>query len=240
MVSFLFLLNGMIKKIEDLNGDWRNGINFILNCNCIDLMKMMPDKCIDLVLTDIPYNEVNRSNNGLRNLNKGVADSASIDIYSLLSEITRVCNGSVYVFCGTEQVSDIRRRLVDTGFSTRLCVWEKTNPSPMNGEHIWLSGVECCVFGKRSGATFNEFCKTPVWRYPVANNQQHPTQKPLELGRYLVSVSSSEKGIIFDPFGGSFTFARAAKDMGFDFLSCDREEDYCRIGEERLKQECLF
>jgi len=49
-------------------------INKIHNADCLELMKEIPDKSIDLVLTDIPYNECNRNSNGLRNLNYDIAD----------------------------------------------------------------------------------------------------------------------------------------------------------------------
>jgi len=62
-------------------------------------MKTLPDKCIDLVLTDIPYNECNRESNGIGKLDYGVADSALFDMSVLLNEIERVCKGSFYIFC---------------------------------------------------------------------------------------------------------------------------------------------
>ena len=141
-----------------------------------DCREVLPElEPVDLVLTDIPYGEVNRDSNGLRNLDKGCADTANGDEPELISGI---CSKSYYVFCGTEQVSSIRKRFVDSGLSTRLCMWEKTNPSPMNGEYIWLSSVECCVYGKKSGAVFNEFCASPVWRFPNGSSKIHPTPTP--------------------------------------------------------------
>lgn len=49
-------------------------INRITCADCMDVLPCLPDKCVDLVLTDIPYGEVNRESNGLRNLDKGCAD----------------------------------------------------------------------------------------------------------------------------------------------------------------------
>ena len=73
--------------------------------------------------------------------------------------------GSIYIFCSTEQVSEIRRLLGLNKLSTRLIIWNKTNPSPMNGQYIWLSSVECCVYGKFPKATFNEHCKGSVLNF---------------------------------------------------------------------------
>ena len=48
--------------------------------DCLELMKNIPDGSIDFVLTDIPYDAVNRHSNGLRNLDKGKADIITFDL----------------------------------------------------------------------------------------------------------------------------------------------------------------
>ena len=211
-------------------------INKIINADCIDILKQLPDKCIDLVLTDIPYGEVNRSSNGLRELDKGYADIVTFDLYALLTEIVRICKGSIYFFCGIEQVSTIRKYLVFKNFSTRLIIWEKTNPSPMNGDTIWLSGIECCVYGKLPNAIFNEHCKNTVLRFPICNEKFkfHSTQKPLNLFEYLVNVSSKENDLILDCFSGSGTTAIACHNLNRRFICIEKDYDYWKASVERL------
>ena len=213
--------------------------NKIINADCMDILKQLPDKCIDLVLTDFPYNEVNRTSNGLRNLDVGCADTLDADLSVVLKEIIRVCKGSFYAFCGTEQVSKTRKALVEARFSTRLLIWEKTNPSPMNGEHIWLSGIECCVYGKLKNAVFNEHCKNTVLRYPLCadKNRFHATQKPLELFSYLISVSSNEGDLVLDPFSGSWTTAVACHQLNRNFIYIEKDRNYWEKSCERLKAE---
>lgn len=138
----------------------------LLNGDCLEVMKDIEDKSIDLVLTDIPYGKVNRESNGLRNLDKANADIVTFDLKELTKTLCDKIKGSIYMFCGTEQVSTIRATMIEKGLSTRLCIWEKTNPSPMNGQSIWLSGIECCVFGKKKNATFNEHCKKYSFQVP--------------------------------------------------------------------------
>lgn len=107
-----------------------------------------------MVLTDIPYGEVNRdSSRCIRNFDKGRADIVGFDLQELTKTLCGITKGSIYMFCGTEQLSDIRRIMVEKKMSTRVIVWEKTNPSPMNGEFLWLSGIELCVFGKKRGGS---------------------------------------------------------------------------------------
>lgn len=108
-------------------------LNQVYEGDCLKVMKDIDDNSIDLILTDIPYGEVNRRSNGLRNLDKKQADILEFDLSLFLDECIRVLKGSIYIFCGTGQVSDIKKTLIKKKLSTRLCIWEKTNPSPMNG-----------------------------------------------------------------------------------------------------------
>jgi len=209
---------------------------------CMDAMEALskiPDNSVQLFLTDIPYDVVNRESNGLRSFDKGDADIFSLNMRSLISEFIRVTKGSIYVFCGTEQVSDIRAEMVKQKLSTRLCIWEKTNPSPVNGEHLWLSGVETCVFGRKKKAVFNEHCKNSVWRYPIERNQVHPTQKPLELFRYLIKVSSNENDLVMDLFIGSGTTALACQQLNRKYIGVDKSEEYITLARKRLSQKSL-
>lgn len=211
-------------------------INEIEISDAVEYMKDIPKKFIDLTITDIPYGEVNRPSNGLRNLNKGKADVVTFDLEQVVSEICRVTRNSIYIFCGTEQVSEIRRTLVNQGLSTRTIIWEKTNPSPMNGDKIWLSGVELCVFGKYPKATFNGHCLNTVLRYPCGRNKIHPTQKPISLIEKLINISSSPGDIVLDPFMGSGTTAAAALLNGRKFAGCDIDSQFVELARLRVHE----
>jgi site-specific DNA-methyltransferase (adenine-specific) len=191
---------------------------------------------VDLVLTDPPYGEVNRDSGGLRNLDKGVADDDSGLDVTFLCDLQAATH---YVWCGTEQVSALRAGYVAQGYSTRLCGWEKSNPSPMNGEYLWLSSFECCVFARTQKATFNQRCASPIWRGPTDHSQQHPTQKPLWLFSKLISASTNQGDTILDPFAGSGTTGRAAKDLHRKAILIEREERYCEISARRMAQQVL-
>ena len=147
-------------------------LNKIYNEDCLEGMKKIPDASVDCIVTDIPYNECNRTDNGLRNLDKDKADIGIFDVAVLTKNLCDKTKGSIYMFCGFNQVSTIRQAMSQKGLSTRIVVWEKTNPSPMNGSVIWLSGVELCVYGKKKGATFNFHCKNTVFRYPCGGGQK--------------------------------------------------------------------
>lgn len=62
----------------------------------------------------------------------------------------------------------------------------------------------------------------------------HPTVKPIELGCYLITLGSREGDIIFDPFGGTFTFCISAYLTHRHYISCEIERDSFDIGKARL------
>ena len=209
----------------------------LYNDDCMKVLPTLNDKSVDLVVTDIPYGKVNRKSGSLRKLDKGKADIVTFDLSAFLNELTRVTKGSIYIFCGTEQVSEIRESLIQNKMSTRLCIWEKTNPSPMNGDRIWLSGVECCVFGRFPNATFNEHCKNTVFRYPCGRNKLHPTQKPLKLIEKLVLASSNEGDIVLDPCMCSGTTGDACKKNNRKFIGIEMDKDFYGIATRRIEEE---
>ena len=212
-------------------------LNNIYNEDCLEGMKRIPDGSVDCIVTDIPYNECNRADNGLRNLNKDKADIGMFDVAALTKKLCDTTTGSIYMFCGFNQVSTIRQTMSQQGLSTRIVVWEKTNPSPMNGSVIWLSGVELCVYGKKKNATFNLHCMNTVFRYPCGSNKIHPTQKPVELMSQLIVASTKEGDTVLDPFMGSGTTAIAAIREKRNFIGFELNKEYYDKACKRIKQE---
>jgi site-specific DNA-methyltransferase (adenine-specific) len=90
----------------------------------------------------------------------------------------------------------------------------------------------------------DDYYPKSVLEFSNAKRGEHPTQKPLDLMKYLVMTYSEqiypESDIIFDPFAGSGTTLVAAKQLGRKFLGCERSERYVKICEERLRQDYLF
>ncbi len=72
-----------------------------------------------------------------------------------------------------------------------------------------------------------------------ANEYNHPCAKPIRLIRWLVNRASLEGMTILDPFMGSGTTLRAAKDLGRRAIGIEIEERYCEIAARRLAQQVL-
>ena len=137
------------------------------------------------------------------------------------------------------QISDIIRNLIDANMSVRLCVWNKSNPSPMNGDRLWLSSAEFCVFGKKPNATFNQHCKSSVWNYPTELSKIHPTQKPVRLIEYLISSSSNSGDTVFDPCFGSGTTAIASMLLRRKFIGCELDPQFFSDAKERIENQIV-
>lgn len=213
--------------------------NKIIQGDCLDIMKKMDNESVDLLLTDIPYGGVNRKSNGLRNLDKKDADVFTMDMQFLIREMVRVTKGSGYIFCGWEQLSEIVSIIRDIDISNRVIVWEKTNPSPMNGQNIWLSGIELAVYFKKRKATYNQHCKNVVVRFPCGRGKVHPTEKPLSLFKKFIEVSSNEGDIVFDPFLGSGTTVVGAIELNRKYIGVELSPKYFQVAENKINSYLL-
>jgi site-specific DNA-methyltransferase (adenine-specific) len=115
------------------------------------------------------------------------------------------------------------------------------------------------VWDKRDGMTSNDFADCELiwtnlpgvarvfrhqWSGALRASERgeprlHPTQKPLALMRWLISRCPDEGAVILDPFMGSGTTLRAAKDLDRKAIGIEIEERYCEIAAQRLGQEVL-
>lgn len=211
-------------------------INKIYNEDCMLGMKYIKEKSIPFILTDIPYDSVNRSDNGLRNLNKKHADIITFNLNEFLDELYRISSNSIVVFCGKEQFSCIYEYFASKKGTVRPIIWEKTNPSPMNGEYIYLSGVEMAVWFKKSGAkTFNAHCKNTVFKYPNGRSKLHPTEKNHKLLEDIILDNSNENDLVFDPCAGSGSHLFVAKKLKRKYLGFEINKESLDLANKRIE-----
>ncbi|WP_290872044.1 site-specific DNA-methyltransferase [Aquabacterium sp.] len=203
--------------------------------NCLELMKSLPNASVDLVLCDLPYGEVSQKSSGLRLLDRGKADRCDMDLDAVAAEFDRLAKGSIYAFCGTEQISQLVRAFRQRGLTVRVGAWEKTNPSPMNGTRLWVSGMEFCVFARKPNATFNEHCKKALWQAPSGRSKIHPTQKPVQLMERLILASSNPGDVVLDNVMGSGTTGVACMNTGRRFIGMEMDPAYFAIAQQRIQ-----
>ena len=84
------------------------------------------------------------------------------------------------------------------------------------------------------------YCYRDTSMMSITRNKQHPTQKPVGLMAWCIEKAGDDAQTILDPFAGSGTTGRAAKDLGRKAVLIEIEERYCEIAANRMRQEVLI
>lgn len=209
--------------------------NEIYNIDCMSFMKDMAqkEKKVTHIITDIPYDVVNRESAGIRVFDKENADELSFDLSEFCLLINSIVEKNVVIFCATEQLTSLSNTLDALGFHTSIGIWEKNNPSPVNGQFMWLSGVECFVIASKNKPLSKEM-RNLIVRTPSGKSKQHKTEKPVTLLKQIIEYVSKEGDLIYDPCFGSASTLVAAKELNRDFVGTEIFEEYFQIGIKRL------
>jgi site-specific DNA-methyltransferase (adenine-specific) len=208
----------------------------LYNGDCMEVMKGFENDSVDFTLTDIPYGAVNRSGDGFRNLDKGKADKITFDLEMFLNQVYRISKNNLCIFCGKEQFSEIYKYFTDKKGTVRPIIWEKSNPDPMNGQYVYLSGVEMAVWFKKRGAkTFNAHCKNSVMKHPKGRSKIHPTEKNHKLLEEIIVDNTNVGDIVFDPCMGSGSHLLVAKNLDRKYIGIELDDEYFNIAEQRIK-----
>lgn len=220
--------------------------------DCLEILKKIKSKSIDLILTDPPY-ELENHGGGKTDLaqrelvkNKHIDfTSGGYDMDLVFSEFLRICKTpNILIFCSNKQISRIMNFFESKKLSTTLLIWNKTNPSPLcNGKH--LSDIEFIIYVRGKNATFNNNTpfeyKRKVFTSPITPNKfrYHPTQKPIELIKQYIELHSNENDIILDPFMGSGTIAIPCMQLNRNFIGIEIDEKYFNISDKRINENIL-
>lgn len=225
-------------------------INQIYNGDCLELMKSIPEKSVDLIITDPPYELENHGGGQSKMASRKLVKERHIDFIShgfdyelVFGEFLRIAKIPNYIiFCSNKQVSKIMRWFEDKNLSTTLLIWHKTNPVPFaNGKH--LSDVEFAVYVRGANATFNNDVpleyKSKVYCSPIVNNAKryHPTEKPIELLSRYIDTFSKNDDIVLDPFAGSGTTCIAALRENRKYIGIELDPHYYEVAKKRIETE---
>lgn len=191
-----------------------NVINAILQGDCLELMKDIPDKSIDLVLTDPPYG-IKISSNPFRQkfAKKDWDDFAPGKEY--FDEIIRISKHQV--IWGGNYFSDCLPP------SRGFFIWDK-----VQSEKFSSAMVEMAWSSKQYPAKMFKQRVTAFKKY-------HPTTKPENLMEWCLSFFPDAK-IVLDPFAGSGTTGVACKNTGRNYILMEKEPEYIEIIKKRLNE----
>lgn len=232
----------------------------IYNTSCIDAMKKMEDRSIDLILTDPPYNLGKFMKDRATNLKQmrenffGAAGWDDLDfdewtesMDAFFKESSRIIKdgGSIIVFMSIIKVETIIKMATKHGFYYKTTgIWHKTNPMPRNMNLHFINSTEAWiyfVYRKHTGTFNNEgkaihdFFETSVTPAGERKYGKHPTQKPVMLLSRMVELLSNEGDTIFDPFMGSGSSGVAALLNRRNFVGSEINADYCEISRLRME-----
>ena len=193
----------------------------IYNADCREILPLLDP--VDLVLTDPPYG-IKRFKNGI-----GKGD--------------RMINKSCAGFNNDVPTMDFFTSLIQE--SNEAIIWGMNNFQLPCTEHflVWDKEQTIDNFASAELAWCNIKKPAKVFRYSIHQHNQnriggHPTEKPTLLFLWCISLCGNPQTIL-DPFMGSGTTLRAAKDLNRKAIGIELEEKYCAIAVERLRQEVL-
>ena len=227
----------------------------LMNGDCLDLMKTIPDGSIDLILTDPPYGTT------------ACKWDSVIDFDLMWLQLKRIIkpNGAIILF-GSEPFSSALRMSNIKQYKYDM-YWRKSKPTNhINAKRMPMRFIETISVFYDKQPTFNlEEKETPIFTTSTTNNtvfgksingytrkvthdskfdvleykgdvnKLHPTQKPVAVLEYLIKTYTQEGETVLDFTMGSGSTGVAAKNTNRKFIGIELDETYFNIAQERMK-----
>ena len=240
-------------------------LNTIYNEDCLEGMKRLPDKSVDLMITAPPYLHVKGGMKSKR-FNVGrvwSADSRMVnemsdfdkkEIFNFLDASLRVLKkANMYIFCSKLQLIHYFEYISEYNASVPksralkydLLIWDKLDNRMMSSK-FHASDIEYIVRIYEQGVSLNK-----VWDEDGKKSDsdhymklqsfkkpigEHTTQKPVELIKRLIRTSSHENDLVLDPFMGSGTTAIACLSTNKQYIGFELDEGYYNIAQDRINK----
>ena len=234
-------------------------LNKIYNEDCLVGMKRIPDKSVDLIITDPPYEHVK---GGMKSkkynvgtwksdsyMNAKMSDFKKKDIFNFLDvSIAKMNKVNMYIFCSKLQLAHYFDYLnKNKKLKYDLLVWDKSSDDDkysMKSSKFFTQDIEYIVRIYESGVSLNKvwneektksdsryYMKRQKFKQPKG---KHGTMKPVELIERFIELSSNENDIILDGFMGSGTTAIAAMNTNRQYIGFELDEYYYNVAMKRL------
>ena len=215
---------------------WSGGVcPRLLQGDCIDLLKEIPDSSVDLIATDPPYFQ-GITHNGQK--------AAFNDLFvckpffeRLAQEFKRILkpDGEFYIFTDWRGYSFYYPIYSADLPVKNLIVWDKIS----GAGNFYTYTHEFIIYGTMCNKNKKG---TNVWREKsfasgaksTNGEKVHPTQKPVELMEKIITNSSEIGGVVLDPFMGSGSTGVACANTGREFIGIELDERYFEIAKQRI------
>jgi len=218
----------------------------IYHADCRDILPLIPDKSIDLVLTDPPYNV--GKNYGGENLSHDEMAAFYSD-WMCLTRQTMIEGASIYCCSSQSWLGQVWLWFRVIYKFIRLIIWYAENAAGVMNPYFYYhwqpllfgcKGDNPAVFNRQNAITGRD-----VWEANVLTSRTdpctavHPTRKPVKLMDNAILISSNRQQIILDPFLGSGTTCYCAKKLNRYSIGIEIEEKYCEIAAKRCSQSVM-
>ena len=222
----------------------------LYNGNCLELMKLIPDKSIDLILTDPPYKITARGNGGnsggmfqKKEVNNGkVFKVNDLEIEDWLPEFYRVLKDGThcYIMTNNKNITHYLSVIDSSLFHfIKNLIWVKDNK--IMGQTYMSQFEYVIMLRKGKHKRINDCGQGDVLQIPnkkmknLEGKTIHDTEKPVKLNEILIANSSNEGEIVLDPFMGVGSCGVACINTNRDFIGIELDEGYYNIGKERIE-----
>lgn len=218
------------------------------------LLQKIPDGKVKSLITDPPFGVNNQSNSATTPEGKAAARKIANDespeqaklIFEMVWEklLPKMMDESdLYVFTSYQVLDEwlaLTRELFEPhGYKRKaLLVWEKDGPG-QGDLNTWGMGVEFCIYFKRGNWIPNDQRRNAVLHTPQLRPGQliHPHEKPTALLEGLIKHSTKPGEFVVDPFGGSGSLARAARNLKRSALCIELDEFNYKEARRKFEQE---
>jgi site-specific DNA-methyltransferase (adenine-specific) len=209
----------------------------VVQGDCLELMKQLPDGCVDAVITDPPYflPAVHYSTRKVWPRSLGELGILEGFYKQFFPESSRVLadHGVMYCFCDGQSYPVFYANGYTSFKSQRPLIWDKL--TAING-YSWRHQHELILFAIKRESENVPTGDGDILRFrsvPI-DDREHPAEKPVELMGTLISKSVRDNGLVVDPFCGSSATLVAAKKLGRHFLGFEISPEYCDIARKRI------
>lgn len=216
----------------------KDKINSIINGDCIQVMKEFPDKCIDLVITDPPYN----ANYGFANDNMSEEDFYKWT-EGWIKECERISKGQVYIV--TPKYALPFYKIPRNKYFHTYVHYKVNAIRAMDGGYQNTTFIICYGIEK---VNYLEDYPNDVWSIPIFGRVGqrhlgdvvgHVTPKPFELYRVIIEKFSNRGDLLLDPFLGSGTLAYVSKRLNRNYIGIEIDKEMCNKVKKALSQSVI-
>lgn len=221
-----------------------NENNFELNqYDAVEWLRTLPDNSVDLVITDPPYESLEKHRSigtTTRLKNSKSSSNAWFPIFpndrfeELFSEIYRVMknNTHFYLFCDSETMFVAKPIAESVGFKFwKPIIWDKVKIGM--GYH-YRARYENILFFEKGKRKINNLSIPDILESPRVY-RGYPTEKPVDVSEILIEQSSVENELIIDPFCGSGSVGVAALKSNRRFVGNDIQDAAIELSLSRLE-----